>query len=351
MRLGLFLPNWIGDVVMTTPAIRALRKMVGEDGELVGIMRPYVAEVLAGTTWLDDRILYDKPSTWLSVASPNVYTRLREAKLDRVVLFTNSLRTAWMAWRSGARERIGHVGEGRSWLLTNRLARPSTQPESLVTTINAHLLVSEAAGARPEPPRLELATTAADEQAADDVWRRFSLPTGRQVVVLNSGGAYGAAKSWPARHFADLARRIVADPSMYVLINSGPNERGMVREIHSLANHPRVVSLAGLEQVPIGLTKACIKRSRMLVTTDSGPRFFAIAFGKPVVTLYGPTNPAATASEYDDETNITLSLECQPCMARVCPLGHHRCMQELTTDLVYPAVRKQLEATAAENAA
>src|SRR5262245_48273985 len=114
MRVAVFLPNWIGDVVMATPAIRALRKLVGRDGHLVGVMRPYVAEVLAGTRWLDARIIYTKPKNRLRVASRDVYQALRTERLDRVVLLTNSIRTAWIGWRSGASERIGYGGPGRS---------------------------------------------------------------------------------------------------------------------------------------------------------------------------------------------------------------------------------------------
>ena len=124
MRLGVFLPNWVGDVVMATPALRAMRKFVGDDGQLVGIMRPYVAEVLAGTTWLDQQIIYDKPTNRLGVASRDVYQSLRAAKLDRVVLLTNSLRTAWMAWRSGARERFGYRGPG-SFVAAHQSIRPT----------------------------------------------------------------------------------------------------------------------------------------------------------------------------------------------------------------------------------
>src|SRR5215213_5475514 len=111
MRLGVFLPNWIGDVVMATPTLRAMRNFVGDQGVLIGIMRPYVAEVLAGTTWLDGQIIYDKPTNRLSFADRHVYQSMRAARLDRVVLLTNSLRTAWMAWRSGARERFGYRGQ------------------------------------------------------------------------------------------------------------------------------------------------------------------------------------------------------------------------------------------------
>ena len=351
MRLGVFLPNWIGDVVMATPAIRALRKLVGDDGQLIGIMRPYVADVLAGTPWLHAQILYDKPANRFAMASREFYHQLRAARLDRVVVLPNSLRTAWMAWRSGARERIGHAHDARTWLLTTRLPRPRDAAGRLVPTLDAYLRLAEAAGAPPESPRLQLATTPADEQAADAVWSRLGLPPGEEVVVFNSGGAFGAAKHWPAEHFAELARRIVADTKYAVLVNCGPGERELARQIAARANHRHVLSLADMEQLPMGLTKSCIRRARLVVTTDSGPRFLAIAFEKPVVSLFGPTDPAATATRYDREACLSMSLDCQPCMARTCPLAHHRCMRELTVDRVYTAVARYLDAKSAEHAA
>jgi heptosyltransferase II len=339
VRLGIFLPNWLGDVAMATPAIRALRELVGPQGRLIGIMRPYVFEVLSGSEWLDETILYEKPSGRLRVVSRRKYQQLRCAELDRVVLFTNSLRTAWMGFRSGARERIGFAGDMRSWLLTKRLPRPRAP----LATIDGYLQLAAAAGAEIKSRRLELKTTAADELAADGAWEALGLPAGEPVVLLNSGGAYGAAKRWPAEHFAELARRIVADGRSWVLINCGPAERTIAKEIETLAGNPRVVSLARFDELPIGLTKACIRRSRVVVSTDSGPRHIAIAFGRPVVTLFGPTDPAATATNYSGETTLSLRLECQPCLARVCPLGHHRCMRDLGVETVYAAVRQALE--------
>jgi heptosyltransferase-2 len=352
MRVAVFLPNWIGDVVMATPAIRALRKLAGDDGRLVGLMRPYVAEVLAGTSWLDSQILYRKPKRWYRVASPSVYHELRAERLDCVVLLTNSARTAWIAWRSGARERIGYASQGRSWLLSKRVAAARIGADGVrVSTIDGYLRLAAAAGCALESPRLELAITPAEERAADAVWQQLRLPPGGEVVVLNTGGAYGAAKIWPTEHFAELAKRIVCDHRLSVLVNCGPAEREIARDIVERSGSPRVVSLADCEQLPIGLTKACIRRSRIVVSTDSGPRFLGIAFGKPVVTLFGPTDPAATATHYEGETPLSLSLDCQPCMERVCPLVHHRCMRELTVDRVYAAVSRSLASTTAENAA
>jgi heptosyltransferase-2 len=346
MRLGVFLPNWVGDVVMATPALRAMRQFVGDDGLLVGIMRPYVAEVLMGTSLLDQQITYEKPKSPIVSASREVYQLLRAAKMDRVVLLTNSLRTAWIAWRSGARERFGYRGQGmaRSWLLTNCLAPPLAVDGGPMATIDAYRQLAEAAGCGPTSPLLELATSNADEAAADAVWKRLRLPPGERVVVLNSGSAYGAAKQWPSEYFSELARRIVVSGEYSVLINCGPSEREVARGIAAAANNPRVVALADEEQLPMGLTKACLRRSRLLVTTDSGPRFFAIAFGRPVVTLFGPTDPLRTVTHYDAETCLSLSLDCQPCMKRTCPLVHHRCMRDLSVDHVYDTVAKKLDA-------
>src|SRR5690606_12992799 len=147
--------------------------------------------------------------------------------------------------------------------------------------------------------RLELATTEADEAAADAVWRQLELPSGERVVVLNTGGAFGSAKNWPMEHFAALAERIATDWGHSVLVNCGPKERDAASEIVARAADPRVVSLADEADLPIGLTKACIRRCRLLVTTDSGPRYLGIAFARPVVTLFGPTDPRLVATNYE----------------------------------------------------
>jgi heptosyltransferase-2 len=342
MRLGVFLPNWVGDVVMATPALRSLRTHVG-GGELVGVMRPYVAEVLAGSEWFDETIVYKKGDG--SLFRPPA--ALRAARLDAVVLLTNSLRTGWMAYRSGAGERIGTAGNLRSPLLTTRVysARRGWRNRWRrveLPTVAGYMHVAQAAGAPPVAPVLEMATTAADELAADAVWRRLGWARDAQVAVFNTGGAFGAAKDWPGEHFAALARRLATERDLRVLINCGPKERDAARGIVAAAADPRVASLADEADLPIGLTKAVIRRAALLVTTDSGPRFFGVAFGVPTITLFGPTSTEHTRTFSRYETCISLGLDCQPCMQRACPLGHHRCMRDLSVERVLAAVNHAL---------
>jgi heptosyltransferase-2 len=171
------------------------------------------------------------------------------------------------------------------------------------------------------------------------------------VAVFNTGGAFGAAKDWPAEHFAALARRVAEHRAMHVLINCGPAEREAARAIAAAARHPHVVSLADEPNLPIGLTKAAIRRAGLLVSTDSGPRFFGVAFDVPTVTLFGPTSTEHTRTFAPHETSISLGLDCQPCMARSCPLKHHRCMRDLSVDRVYASIEALLGSSAVQQTA
>jgi heptosyltransferase II len=343
MRVGVFLPNWIGDAVMATPTLRALARRWGPGAELVGVMRPVMADLFAGTPWLSQNLLYDPRSKNPELRTWSLVKRLRAAKLDQIVLLTNTFRTGLLAWLSGARERIGYACYGRGPLLTRGLEYPQhSQAKCRVTafpTVDFYLQLAYAAGCSPESPRLELATTTADEAEAHRVWRKLGL--GSQVVTFNSSGAFGGAKLWPVEHFAALARQVVSQTDHDVLVICGPAEQKTAAEIVRQAANPRVKSLAE-EKLSLGLSKACVRRSQLLVTTDSGPRHFAVAFGVPIVGLFGATPPIWGRNPTAKETALENPLDCSGCHRRECPLGHHRCMRDLAVDRVAQAVAAYL---------
>ena len=126
-----------------------------------------------------------------------------------------------------------------------------------------------------------------------------------------------------------------------MLVVCGPSEREPAKEIVRLADHPDVMSLAE-ETLRVGLTKASVKRSALLITTDSGPRHFAGAFGVPVVSLFGPTHIAWTRTYHPKALHLQQPVPCGPCQKPVCPLGHHRCMNELTPEAVFRAAVRLL---------
>ena len=126
-----------------------------------------------------------------------------------------------------------------------------------------------------------------------------------------------------------------------MLVICGPDERSAAASIVRKAGHPRVFSLAE-EQLSIGLSKACVNRAQIMVSTDSGPRHFAAAFNVPVVSLFGPTDPRWSINYHVGETRLFESLPCGPCQRRTCPLGHHDCMRNLSVERVFEAVQQKL---------
>jgi heptosyltransferase-2 len=340
MKIALFLPNWLGDLVMATPMLRAVRKHFGPQAKIVGLLRPYLADVLAGTDWLDEQWFFDPRAKDCDLHSWAIAQRMRHERFDMAVLLTNSLRTAAVAWLGNAQQRIGYVRYGRSLLLTGKLypqrVGRAIQPRPMVDT---YLDIAEAIGCERESQRLELATVAADEKSADDVFRWLGLRGDGRIAALNSSGAYGAAKLWPVEYFGQLARRIVDELDHDVLVFCGPKERDIARQVIDHAHSDRVFSMAD-QPMDLGTSKACIRRCRFMVSTDSGPRHVAAAFGLPVVTLFGPMLPIWSENPTQQAANLMLDLDCIGCHKRVCPLGHHRCMRDLSVEMVFEAVRR-----------
>lgn len=333
--IALFLPNWVGDVVMATPAIRAVRRHFPA-ARLLAVCRPYVAATLDGAPWFDDVILFDKSGP-RDRREVGVIRRLRRERIDAAVLFPNSFRSAAVAALGRCRRRIGFDRFGRGLLLTDILKphRDASGRRLPSPVIDDYNRLVRPLGVPDPGYRMELFTTPADEAAADRVWSDLGLGRYPEVVGLNSSGAFGAAKLWPAEHFAELARQLVDRRGCGVLVVCGPNERATAREIVRLAGRPQVASLAD-RAVSIGLTKACVRRLDLFVTTDSGPRHFAAAFDCPVVALFGPTFIEWTETYYPKGINLQKQVPCGPCQLRVCPLDH-RCMRELSVPEVLAA--------------
>jgi heptosyltransferase-2 len=341
-RIVVFCPNLIGDTVMATPTLRALRKGFA-GAHIAAVVKPPVAATLDGGPWHDERIVFDPTSQVKEHRGWSFLKRLQAGRFDLAVLLPNSFRSALMAWGARVPRRIGYARTGRGLLLTDRLPVPCDARgwRVPVPALEYYLAIARRLKCPIDSVRTELYTTESDERAADLAWTRLGLPRHEAVVCLNNGGAYGPAKSWPASHFAHLARRLATEAGVGVLLVCGPAERAGARQIVEQAAHPAVVSLAD-EPLSIGLTKACIRRSALLVTTDSGPRHFAAPFEVPVVTLFGPTHIAWTRTYHPKALHLLNPVPCGPCQRPVCPLDHHKCMRELDPDSVFEAAIRLL---------
>lgn len=336
--ISVLMPNWIGDVVMATPAIRALKQRWPQ-ARLIGLVRPYVREVLAGLPWFDELIPVNKLGK-----SPRELWRLandlRARNVDTMVLLRRSLPAVALARMSGAKRRIGYAAGFAAWMLTTHVYPPQKRDRTFAwSTCELYRRLVEATGCPVTSEQVELATSAADESAADAAWERLALPAADQVIVLNAGSATSPARVWPVERYAALASRLAQELNAAVLIHCGPKEREAAAQLAARANSHQVKSLGDIADLPLGLSKAILRRARLLVTSDSGPRHLAAAFQTPTVVLAGPIDPAANDSHNPHERAVWLKPECAPCNQSHCPLQHHRCLRELSVEQVLHSVR------------
>ncbi|GBD37632.1 ADP-heptose--LPS heptosyltransferase 2 [bacterium HR36] len=323
-RIAVFVPNWVGDAVMCTPALRALRQRFPQ-AEIVGVLRSYLTPLFAGGSWFDALISSD--SFFPAIR------QLRQSRVEIAILFPNSLRVALLAKLGSCRFLVGYRRDGRGWLLTHALDWPAAQhgkraPYPMILAYNR--LVMELGGEDPGV-QMTLVTTPAQEAEAEAVWQRYGWH-GQKVVGLHGGAAYGSAKCWPFAYCVELAR-LLADRGYAVLVLCGPKECAFAAAIEQQVCHPAVRSLHR-EKLHLGLMMACLRRVRLLITTDSGPRHIAAAFDRPVLTLFGPTDIAWTETFHAKSLHLQIPVPCGPCQLRRCPLDH-RCMRQLTPDFVF----------------
>ena len=347
MHIVVILPRWVGDLVMSTPMLRAVREHFGTSARITGVTKPMFAELLEGTPWLDRMIFYDRHSRDPARRFPAVARQLRADRAEIALIVPNSLSSAALAWAGGARRRVGFARHGRRWLLTDPLAAPRAASKKgglagwfrvePASPAGHAMDLAARIGVPRQPLTLELATTPVDESLADDVLGRlFPAPHAGDVgplIVFNDNGAYGPSKAWGADRFASLSKLAIDRlPGARVLVHCGPGDRDEARDIVRAANHPAVQSLADEPKLPFGLSKAVLRRADVLVTSDSGPRHIAAAFGTPTIVLHGPMDPRLSRSDQRHLVEMRLDLACSPCGRRVCPLQHHDCMRLLTVD-------------------
>ena len=356
MDILVILPRWVGDLVMSTPMLRALRGHFGTGARITGVMKGHFAEILAGTDWLDEIVPFDRRSPDESKRFAAVSRTLRARRFDTALVVPNSLSTAALAWSARARRRVGFAGHWRRFLLTDVLEPPrrAGRAEVQSPTLTA-MALAERIGVPRGSLRPQLATLPADEARADEVLRRLfpDRPEG-MLVVFNDNGAFGPAKSWGTEKLAALARWLLQRrPDARIVVHCGPGDRDDARAVAARADHPAVRSLAEERELPFGLSKAIIRRADVVVTSDSGPRHFASAFAIPTVCLLGPMDPRLGWSDHPGLREMRLDLPCSPCNKRECPLGHHDCMRLLAVEdvgrmmlsLTEPAARPGADAT------
>ncbi|MCG3181062.1 MAG: ADP-heptose--LPS heptosyltransferase 2 [Phycisphaerae bacterium] len=329
-------PNWVGDAVLATPTLRAIREGVGPDVRIALLIREYLGQVLEGAPWFDEAIVWPTGPGGRPIGAWRMARLLRGRGFDAAVLMPNSFRSAWTVRLAGIGRRVGYARDGRSVLLTDRL-KPVKKggayaAESMVVY---YARLAEAIGCPVRDRRLELFTSQADRDAVDGLLGRVEGDRGGPLFVLNPGGAFGPSKYWPAERYGRLGDRLLERFGGRLVISGAPRERETIEAVAAAMKRPGFP--LSEHPIPLSAVKELVARADLLVTNDTGPRHFGLAMGTPTVTLFGSTDPAWTETHCPHERSVRIEMDCSPCQKPVCPLGHHDCMERMTVEQVESA--------------
>ncbi len=325
-------PNWIGDVAMVTPALRALHHRF-PDAELAVAGREAACQLLRGLPYIDH--FHTLPARPGARALAACAWRLRPAARDLCVVFPHAFRAALLARLSGARRVTGYARDARTFLLTDAVP-PHRENGKIAPVYMAREYLDLVARLGCEDDSQGLALAAGpDELAFLDTW----WPAG-PVVGLAPGAAFGPSKRWPAERFAETARLLEERAGASAVLLTGPGEE----EIHDAVRAVGGTTLHDPYQgkPSIARLKAVTSRLDLLICNDSGPRHVAIAFGRPVICIMGPTSPRYTQSPWEKGEVIRIDVDCGPCQKPVCTTDH-RCMTQITPEQVAEAAVRWLE--------
>ena len=336
-RIVIRAPNWVGDVVMATPAFRALREAY-PDAHIAVVLRPYVQPILYGAPWFNEVISCEDrglANFW------GLVRRLRAGRFDLAVILPNSFRTALEALLGRARRRFGYDRRRRGVLLTDPVAAPSDDRGRFVpkNMVDYYLTLCQLIGCQNVSQREELFVSEECQRRADAFFEKHQVGPEAELVGINPGGAFGGSKLWPAERFAAVADALAERHGFRGILFGSPKERPIVEAVAAAMKHPPIVPEAG--ELDLDVLKPLVRRCSLLVTNDTGARHFAVAFDVPAVTIMGSTSPLYTNVNLERQAVVRVDVDCGPCQKKTCATDH-RCMTLITADMVLAAAEKLL---------
>jgi heptosyltransferase-2 len=330
-------PNWVGDAVMATPALRALRAAQPQ-ARIVVLGRPGIGVLLRGLRSFD--AFLPDPGRGLRAAG-GLVRALRRERFDWAVLLPDSVRAAWPARAAGIPLRAGYARDPlRRLLLTHPLEPPSENGRRVpIPMVERYARIVRALGCPDLGTGLDLAL---DEDAAlrlaKDLEAR-GVGAEEPLLAVTPGASFGASKLWPPDHFAAACDRLARLHGLRPVLAPGPGEEALAARIAQAATCAPVL----LAAPPLDLAglKALVARSALVLTNDTGPRQIAVALGRPAIVLMGPTDPRHTAVNLERQAVLREPVACSPCHHKSCPIDH-RCMTRLDPERVVQAARALL---------
>ncbi|MBC7933654.1 MAG: lipopolysaccharide heptosyltransferase II [Rubrivivax sp.] len=336
--------NWVGDAVMTVPALRELRRIL-PGAHITLATRPWALGIFEGADFIDDILIEEEPRGVRAFFRQ--VREWRERRFDLAVLFPNAFSPALVAFAARVPARFGYATDGRGFLLSySGIDVPKWRDRQHEVFYYIHLvwwveiLLGLPTSVTKRKPRTELSVSDERRAGAREFLRGRGVRLDRPVVALCPGSTNSRAKRWPAAAFAALADMLAEEAGAEVILVGAREESEVSEEVASLARR-RPFVLTG--ETDLARSVAVLSVADLLVTNDTGPAHIAAAVGCPVVVIFGPTNPVTTRPFSPLAEVVRRPPDCAPCMLRDCPIDH-RCMTAISAEEVFARAAQALEA-------
>lgn len=331
MKLLVRATNWLGDAVMSIPALRAIRRAFPQ-AEVTLLARPWVVDLYQYEEFADRVIRYENQGRHRGLAGKwRLARQLKRESYDSAILLQNAFDAALLAWLARIPRRIGYARDARGPLLTSAVPvprkgdLPAHERFYYLELLRRTGIIEKL----PECKEIRLAGAARAAEAGRVEWQRRGFETKRWIGV-SPGAAYGGAKRWLAERFADAASALANEIDAHVAVFGSPAEAELGDWIAARAGE-HCHNLAGKTSLSEFITLAAT--CTVYLTNDSGPMHVAAALGVPTVAVFGSTDDTATGPVSDRAVVVRQDVECSPCLLRECPIDH-RCMTRVTTSMV-----------------
>jgi len=322
--------NWVGDMVMTVPAIEAVRENFPESTVAVAA-RPWVIPLLENHPAVDQVIplMKKKGSVSRAVEIIRMARLIRGMGFDLAVLFQNAFEAALLAWLGGIRFRLGYDTDGRRFLLSHAVTR--NQGVSGLHQVEYYLSMLRAMGweAESRDPRLFVAEK--DQAAIRSLLSSKGIGQDHFLLGLSPGAVFGPAKRWPAERFAVIGDWACDRWGAKIVVMGSQGEMDICSAVSESMKH-NPVNLCG--RTTLGEAMALIERCQFFVTNDSGLMHIAAALNVPMVVIFGSTDPVATGPRSEKARIVQEPVDCAPCLKPKCPTDY-RCMLGIEPDEVW----------------
>jgi heptosyltransferase-2 len=334
--------NWVGDTVMTVPALRALRQLLPE-AHITLATRSFAKGLLEGAHFIDDFLICERGSSLFGRVLGQA-RQWRSRRFDLAILFPNSFEAAAVAWLGRAHVRMGYATEGRGFLLSHCLEGPAwraTRHETFYyLNIIAELeqLLAGRSDILNREPAIGLNVSDNRQVEAIEFLREHGVHEDRPLIALCPGSINSRAKRWPAERYASLADRLIDELGANVVLIGSAEELEVSLDVSQRMKREPIV-LTGKTELDRAVT--VLNEVDLLVTNDTGPAHIAAALGRPTLVIFGPTNPLTTRPLSSVAEVVRYPPDCAPCMLRDCPIDH-RCMTAITPEDIFDRAVKML---------